>query len=68
MGKMLEDKVAEISLEFDLYKADWKRDGRFAKQKMFDKMIENRVDLITVFGKDDIKISDVIPVLDIISL
>lgn len=65
MGKMLEDKVKEVHLKFDLYETDWKKDGRFAKQKTFDKMIEDRVDLITLFGKNDIKLTSDIHVLQV---
>lgn len=47
-------------LKLDIHLADWKKDGRFAKQKKLDTLIKNRVDLITVFGKNNLKLGDIL--------
>ena len=64
MNKYLDGLTQDMGLKLDLHLVNWKKDGRFAKQKMFDKIVKYRADLITIFGKDDLKLGN-LPVLQV---
>jgi hypothetical protein len=51
--KEMEDKALEIGLDSEIYLTNWKKHGRFGKKERNKRMLDQKVDLVTVFGNGE---------------
>lgn len=53
IGSKLKDMVDGAKIKSEMYSTDWKKYGRYAKAERNGMMLEQHVDLVTVFGNEE---------------
>ena len=51
--KILQHKINEIKFGTIIYQTNWKKYGRFGKHERNKLILEQRVDLVTIFGNNE---------------
>jgi hypothetical protein len=49
----MKTKIIDLHFAHQIFPTDWKKHGRFGKHERNKKMLENDVDLVTVFGNEE---------------